>query len=89
MQLTVDFGGRECFGFNYRNGHWWGHPADDQAACDELDRLLRKGAEYVVVASSAYWYLDYYKCFSERLRSLEEVLDERDTLVLRDSRSRR
>jgi GT2 family glycosyltransferase len=46
------------------SGH---HPADDDEAIAELERLRERGAEYLVVPASSMWWLDHYQGFSHHL----------------------
>jgi GT2 family glycosyltransferase len=46
------------------SGH---HPADDEEAIAELERLRARGAGYLVVPASSSWWLDHYQGFREHL----------------------
>jgi glycosyltransferase involved in cell wall biosynthesis len=59
-----------------RDGVYWGPPADDEAAIAELERLRHQGAEYLVVAWPAFWWLDHYRGWTEHLRSRHATLLE-------------
>lgn len=50
-----------------KNGEYWGPPADDAEAIQELNRLHRRGAEFIVFAPPAFWWLDYYTEFARYL----------------------
>jgi len=43
------------------------HPRDSAAAVAQLQQLRRQGAEYLVIPSTARWWLDYYTAFAEHL----------------------
>ena len=61
-------GGR-AIPFLEREGQYWGPPPDDATAIQELERLRRAGAAYIVFAWPAFWWLDYYNGFNQYLRS--------------------
>jgi glycosyltransferase involved in cell wall biosynthesis len=61
--------GRRTIPFLERDGQYWGPPADDEIAIQELERLRRTGAAFIVFAWSAFWWLDYYAAFHRYLRS--------------------
>ena len=47
-----------------RDGTYWGPPVDDLVAVEELVRLHHRGAEYLVVAWPAFWWLEHYRGWS-------------------------
>ena len=53
--------------FLERDGVYWGLPEDDETAVREINRLRRAGAQFLVVASSAFWWLDYYRGFAAHI----------------------
>lgn len=55
--------------FLERDGEYAGLPADDANAIQELERLRQAGASYIIFASNAFWWLDYYTDFSQYLQS--------------------
>jgi succinoglycan biosynthesis protein ExoV len=59
--------GRRRLRFLERNGQYWGAPADDAAAIDEMRRLQNEGAQYLVLAWPAFWWLDHYRAWAEAL----------------------
>lgn len=61
--------GRTCVPMVERDGKYWGPPPDDVAAIEELARLHRRGAEFLVVAWPAFWWLDYYRGWSDFLKT--------------------
>jgi hypothetical protein len=63
----VAFPERTPIPFIEREGQYWGPPADDAQAICELQRLHKSGADFVVFAPSAYWFLDYYTEFARYL----------------------
>ena len=49
-------------------GYLGHHPADSDDAVERLESLRCAGAEYLVLPSTAYWWLDHYAGFAEHLR---------------------
>jgi hypothetical protein len=43
------------------------HPADDDEAIGELERLRERGAEYLVVPATSLWWFDHYRGFHRHL----------------------
>jgi len=66
-------GGSDCipgrleFQFPELDGEYGGPPEDDAAAIKELDRCISIGARYIVIAWTAFWWLEYYPVFNEYL----------------------
>jgi hypothetical protein len=77
---TLD--GRRLFPFLERDGQYWGPPPDDATAVEELERLRRAGARFVVIAWPAFWWLDYYAQFHKYLRSSFECVLANDRVVI-------
>lgn len=50
------------------------HPRDSAAATAELERLRRHGAEYLVIPTTARWWLDFYEDFAGHLANHGEVV---------------
>jgi GT2 family glycosyltransferase len=44
-----------------------GYPRSSDEAIAHLEELRRRGAEYLVLPPSAFWWLDYYSAFAEYL----------------------
>ncbi|HSF01507.1 MAG TPA: TylF/MycF/NovP-related O-methyltransferase, partial [Solirubrobacterales bacterium] len=59
--------GRRVLPFLERDGQYWGAPADDGSAIAELERLRRAGAELLVFAWPAFWWLEHYPAFRQHL----------------------
>ena len=78
--------GRTAIPFLERNGHYWGKPPDDKTAIRELERLRQQGANFIVFAWPALWWLDYYSEFHEHLRSEFRCIRESDRLIAFDLR---
>ncbi len=58
------------------DGRYLGHhPRDSDEAIAWLEDLRGGGAEYLVLPSTAYWWLDHYRDFAEHLRRRYPVTD--------------
>jgi hypothetical protein len=73
--------------FIEKDGQYWGSPVDDSNAICELQRLQGLGANFVVFAWPAFWWLDYYAEFHAYLRSQFRCVLENERLVIFDLRS--
>lgn len=54
--------------FLEHEGQYWGAPANDTQAWNELQRLRVGGAQWIAFAWPSFWWLDHYQQFHERLR---------------------
>ena len=70
--------------FIEKDGMYWGRPGNDRLAITELERLQAKGAEAVVVAWPAYWWLDHYPSFAQHLRQNTRCMLENDLVTVFD-----
>jgi hypothetical protein len=73
--------------FLERNGVYWGPAPDDTIAIRELNRLRQSGAQFIIFAWTAFWWLDYYAGFCNYLRSNYRCLIENDRIVGFDLRT--
>ena len=73
--------------FPEHNGQYWGLPANDEVAIQELQRLRGTGASFVVFLWPAFWWLDYYTGLHQHLRSKFRCVLENERLVAFDLRS--
>jgi hypothetical protein len=66
----IELGGRSGWHFPRQDdGSYMGyHPADDEAAITHLEQLRARGAEYLLLPSAAFWWLDYYRGFADHLQ---------------------
>jgi hypothetical protein len=62
------FDGWHMLPFLERDGHYWGRPRDARQAVDELERMRKAGAGFIVFGWPALWWLDHYAAFAEHLR---------------------
>jgi glycosyltransferase involved in cell wall biosynthesis len=70
MQLSLEpRSGRRVIPFLEHDGQYWGEPEDDQHAIDELERLRREGARFLVLAWPSFCWLDDYPRFIEHLNN--------------------
>jgi hypothetical protein len=59
------------------------HPADGVAAIRELERVIRKGVQYLVFPATALWWLDHYSEFKNHLETVHErVGDDGESCVI-------
>lgn len=68
--------------FTERDGQYWGPPADDESAIQELERLRAAGSEYLVIAWPAFWWLEHYKGFTEYLYANFACVTHNDRLMV-------
>jgi hypothetical protein len=73
---------RRILPFLESEGQFYGLPADDGNAIQEMERLKQAGANYMAFGSPAFWWLDYYKEFHSYLRSRYQCLLENERLVV-------
>ena len=73
--------------FPDENGYFGGLPPDDAAAIAELERLRRRGANFIVFVWPYLWWLDHYAGFRDYLRANFRCLAESDRLTVFDLRS--
>jgi SAM-dependent methyltransferase len=79
-------GGYRTLPFLERDGEYWGPPPDDDTAIDELERLRRQGASFLVFAWPAFWWLEHYAELARHVRSRFTCLLESEWLVVFDLR---
>jgi len=74
--------GRPARPYLERDGEYAGPPPDDTTAIRELERLREEGADYIVFAWMAFWWLDHYGGLSRHLQSsARRVLTNRRLVV--------
>lgn len=61
--------GRNIVPFTENEGVYWGPPADDQAAIQELERQRAQGASYIAFILGTAWWLDHYRQFRVHLEN--------------------
>jgi hypothetical protein len=78
---------RTCLPFLEHEGQYWGTPENDETAIRELERLRQSGANFVVFAWSAIWWLDYYPAFARHLDANYRRVRDNDHVVVFDLRT--
>jgi glycosyltransferase involved in cell wall biosynthesis len=67
LGLPADWEGRTLLPFLERDGAYWGAPTDDEQALANLDRLIARGARWLVFAWPSLWWTDHYRRFHQHL----------------------
>jgi orotate phosphoribosyltransferase len=81
------FAERRIRPFIERDGQYWGSPATDNVAIDELDAVIRSGATYFVLGWPAFWWLDHYKSFARHLKDRAiAVVNSNDVIIFQLSK---
>jgi hypothetical protein len=78
--------GERALPFVQREGQFWGLPADDNAAIDELERERSAGASAIVFTEANLWWLDHYRGFADHLRRRYTTAAETTQFVAFDLR---
>src|SRR5205085_1946214 len=78
--------GRRRLSFLERKGEYWGAPADDAAAIEEIERLRRVGVGFAVTAWPVFWWREYYVGLFEHLRTRYRCVLDNDVLLAFDLR---
>jgi hypothetical protein len=73
--------------FLEKHGEYWGRPADDRQAIDELERMRKSGCTHIVFAWPAMWWLEHYAGLRRHLRSAFRCVVENERIVIFDLRS--
>jgi SAM-dependent methyltransferase len=84
-ELLMLNGGKQGWHFpQTRDGSYSGyHPADSTAAITHLEVLRAKGAQFLLIPSTTFWWLEYYKEFRWYLETHYRVVVRReDTCVI-------
>ncbi len=80
---------RRAWPFLERDGTYFGPPSDSAAAIESLETLRQRGAEYLIFAWPAFWWLDHYEAFREHLDARFPCVRKTDAVVVFDMRSGR
>jgi hypothetical protein len=78
--------GRRARPFPEHDGQYWGPPADDHQAVEELHRQRRAGAEYAVFAWPTFWWLEHYRKLGDYLRTRQTAKYEDENVAVFDLR---
>ena len=76
--------GRRRLLFPNRDGVYWGRPADDGEALEELARLRSLGARYLAIGWPAFWYREYFRKWDMFIRHSFRCVAETDVAVVFD-----
>jgi hypothetical protein len=80
----VEPGNKRVWHFPETGGglYWNGNPADSADAVSQLEALRAKGAGFLVLPSTEFWWLDYYRDFSRHLdRCYSRILENEYCIV--------
>jgi glycosyltransferase involved in cell wall biosynthesis len=77
-----EMAGRKVIPFIERNGEYWGPPSDDATAITEIERHREGGANFIVFAWPAFWWLDYYSKMHDYLKSNYNCLIHNERLII-------
>jgi hypothetical protein len=80
--------GRPRIPFLERGGQYWGPPTDDTTAIQEVERLRKSGAGYMIFAWPAFWWLDYYSGLNDYLNTNFSCVLKNERLIVYDLRVR-
>jgi len=75
-------GQRRILPFLEKDGLWWGPPADDETALRELERMRLGGATHIVIGWPAFWWLERYREFHDKLRAHHHCVLKNERLVI-------
>ena len=73
--------GRKRMRFSENKGQYWGPPASDEAAIEELEQDRKLGATHIVFTWPAFWWLEHYKGFHSHLQSHFPCVLHTDRLI--------
>jgi hypothetical protein len=75
---------RRSIPFLERAGRYNGPPPDDATAVSEFERLRAAGAQFVVIAWPAFWWLQHYGGFATHLQAyFPALVANQDVMVLK------
>ena len=81
---ALELGSRTAWHFpQQEDGTYAGsYPQDSAAAVAHLEDLRARGAQYLLVPSTAAWWLEHYEGFAQHLEDRYQRLAERDECAL-------
>ncbi|WP_018613715.1 FkbM family methyltransferase [Segetibacter koreensis] len=82
LQVSGEFAGRAAIPFLEKNGLYWGPPADDATAIQEIQRQQKKGVAFIIFAWPGFWLFDYYKGMHDYIRSNSRCLLQNDRIII-------
>jgi hypothetical protein len=80
----LELDGRTAWHFpRLEDGKYSGyHPEDSTAALAHLDECRIRGAQYLVLPATAFWWLDFYGDFAAKLRRGHRVVFQDDSCII-------
>ena len=72
--------GRHCLPFVEHDGQYWGLPADDDAAIEELERQRAAGSDFAALAWPCFWWHEHYPRFASHLAGTYPLVFSDDDL---------
>ncbi|HEY3186736.1 MAG TPA: hypothetical protein VGJ70_04650 [Solirubrobacteraceae bacterium] len=80
----LDLGGRRAGHFPQLPGGTYAgsHPADSRTAIAHLEELRRQGAAFLVLPSTAFWWLEHYAEFARHLEAHHRLIARDDAACL-------
>jgi hypothetical protein len=85
-ETVGDFSDHSVHPFLERDGQYWGPPPDDQTAIQELERMRKTGANFIVFGWPAFWWLDHYGGLHDYLSSKCRCILQNSRLIAYDLR---
>ena len=80
-QLADEIAGRKIVHFTENENQYWGPPADDNEAIQEIKNQMRKKTGFIFFAWPAFWWLEHYKLMYAWLQEKHECIIQDDRLV--------
>jgi hypothetical protein len=72
--------------FLEQEGHYWGLPPDGETAIRECQRLRKEGAQFIIFASSSFWWLEACPTFHSYLEHTYPLLLKNEDSIVFDLR---
>jgi GT2 family glycosyltransferase len=84
-RALLELEGREARHFpqDGAGGYLGHHPRDSEDAVQRLESLQAAGAEYLVLPSTAYWWLDHYAGFARHLSNRHAAIEGESCTIFR------
>ena len=79
---TARLAPRRVLPFLERNAKYWGRPADDSNAIEELTRMHREGATHIAVSWNCFWWLEHYAKFFAHLTQSFRCLLQNERVII-------
>jgi glycosyltransferase involved in cell wall biosynthesis len=74
--------GRRTVPFTSRDGVYWGPPADDASAIEEIEKRRAEGAGWIVFGSPVFWWLEFYGGMKRYLDEHYSLRHSSESLVI-------